>query len=158
MIITGIVLITATILSVSLNESWWVRIFDFPRLQIFCLLLIIAGFYPYLYGLDSDSEVIFYALLIISMAYQLGRIYPYTVLAGVESENAGSSDDTTKIRILVANILMTNRRTADFLKLVERYDPDVVCVLEPDDVWADSLECLEEVYAYSVKHPRNDTY
>ncbi len=71
----------------------------------------------------------------MSFLYYVNRIYPYTSIAPIESDLADITCEQNTISILSANILMSNRNTGGFIKLVRDYDPDIVCVPESDKFW-----------------------
>jgi endonuclease/exonuclease/phosphatase (EEP) superfamily protein YafD len=69
-----------------------------------------------------------------------------------------SNDPESCVRVLTANVLMENRRAADFLALVRASDPDIVLAVETDAWWDEQLSALDEVFPYSVKRPLDNTY
>ena len=77
----SIVSIAATTASFIKWDDWWIRVFDFPRLQI-CFITIIAmvllGVLP---GNLSPWRWIFLFILAASLIYQFSKILPYTFLA-----------------------------------------------------------------------------
>lgn len=154
----GSAFILSTAMSFSRSEIWWIRIFDFPRLQIACSLILAVIIFPFIPDPGSFKNYLFLSLIIMSFLYHFNRIYPYTPLAPVESDLADTNRKQNTISILGANILMSNRNTDGFIKLVREYDPDIICVLEPDKFWEKELAVLDHLYEYSVKHPRSDTY
>ena len=62
------------------------------------------------------------------------------------------------ISILIANVLQDNRRSDDFLRLVERANPDIVLTVETDHWWDEQLAPLSGRYRHAVRHPLDNTY
>lgn len=77
------------------------------------------------------------------------KLHPKEVLDG-KGESA--------IRILVSNVLMTNREAGLLLSLVREFQPDLFVALETDQWWVDRLAELEEEYPHAVEVPQDDTY
>jgi endonuclease/exonuclease/phosphatase (EEP) superfamily protein YafD len=60
--------------------------------------------------------------------------------------------------LLVANIQMDNRQADRFLTLIQRVNPDIICLLEPDAWWTAQLQELQQRYPYAVQHPQDNFY
>ncbi|HZH73793.1 MAG TPA: hypothetical protein VFD91_14950, partial [Mariniphaga sp.] len=127
---------------------WWVRMFDFPRLQIgfMLLVLIIASFIFYDY-----SRIWHYLMtgaLLISFIYQVRKVYWYTVFAPkqVLTYKGGETEDS--FSILVSNVFQPNRKAELLINLVKKYKPDLFLVLEADKWWDNQLKSIESDYKY----------
>jgi endonuclease/exonuclease/phosphatase (EEP) superfamily protein YafD len=59
---------------------------------------------------------------------------------------------------MVANVLMTNGETAEFLEIVHEAAPDILITLEPDKWWMEKLAVLHSDYPYRVAFPASNTY
>ncbi len=152
-------MIVATFLPVVRSSAWWIRSFDFPRLQIASLGI---GVFTAMGLNDSWStlpEQVVMAVLGLSVGLQLLRIFPYTPLAPRQVddyEQDGSSAD--RVRLLCANILLSNRATDRFLSAVAEAAPDLVLVVEPDRWWEEELRPLEASLPHKVSVPLDTTY
>lgn len=62
------------------------------------------------------------------------------------------------MRVMIANVLMSNRRADPLISLVRRYQPDILLTVETDRWWALQLGPLEQTYPYTVRHPLPNTY
>jgi endonuclease/exonuclease/phosphatase (EEP) superfamily protein YafD len=70
-------------------------------------------------------------------------------------------DTTTlkpNLRVLLANVHTANSDKQSFLDLVKASDPDVICVQETDDAWAEALEVIEADYPVHSIVPRSDNF
>jgi len=153
-------IIVATLLPLIRKDDWWIRIFDFPRLQIVIAGLITAVlFFPAVQP-EGTTGGIFLLLLILAVLYQVWRIYPYTRLAPLQviSSSPEGRGSRPRFRLLIANVYLKNCRPKRFCQLIEKYEPDVVLAVEPDGWWEEQLRVLEEKYPFSVKHPLDNTY
>lgn len=70
----------------------------------------------------------------------------------------GTPPGDPNLRVLLANVLTTNPDKERFLELVEATDPDVVCVQEVDDAWAEALASLNSRYPVNSVVPRADNF
>ena len=153
----GALLIVATILPAWKRQSWWVRGFDFPRLQIATALLVVGM--AHVASVEPTPVArAFQAALAACLAAQLWRMAPYTRLARRQVQDSRRRDPRRDIRLLSANVLQDNRDAAALLALIERTDPDVVLAIETDRWWADALEALARTHHHAVRHPLDNTY
>lgn len=146
-------------------DYWWIRIWDFPHLQLSILAsatLItwlgwgkgLGGFYwPILLG------------LVAALAYQGWLIYPYTplhrrqVLRVRRRKNTDAASlEANTLRLLVANVYMENTHCPDLCRLVAQHKPDVLLVLEGNGRWQRELRDIEKHYPHRVLHPLENTY
>jgi endonuclease/exonuclease/phosphatase (EEP) superfamily protein YafD len=146
-----------TLLPLSSLDWWWIRIWDFPRLQLAILYLLSLGLVWIAAG-NSWGRLGLAGVLAAAFLYQLTWIVPYLPLAPVQTQAAVHANTDASMRIFIANVLMTNR-TADRLRaLIDRTDPDVVVLTEPDAWWADQLRGLEQNFPHHTPYPLDNTY
>src|SRR5688572_18830344 len=151
-------MIVATAVPIARKKAWWIRIFDFPRLQI---LLIAAGtLVVFLVVIDDWSawQVVFALLLALAIAYQAYMMFPYTKLARPQVPQASGRDAQRTIALLFANVLMTNRSSEELLATVREEEPDIVLAVETDGWWQRELDVLAETHPHVVRQPQNNTY
>lgn len=156
--IIGLVLIVATLLPMVRADAWWIRIFDFPRLQILFLAVLVFPFFPLLVGYTEIIHVIFLAGLVFAIAYQTYMIFPYTLLAEVQVEISRNADPNRMLSILFANVLMDNRKSKGLKQQIKESDPDLILLAEPDGWWQSEMDYLEEAYPFTVKYAQDNTY
>ena len=158
-------LVTVTVLPFSKSPAWWVRIWDFPRLQIAAgAAAVLAGLAAVLAfaGLDAtwfDWTMI--AALVLSIAYQGRQMVPYAPFWPVQSmraEDLPGADDAPHLRIVISNVLMKNREAQRWLDVVRAADADMVLAVETSHWWEDQLRPMEADYPHQVKVPIDNTY
>ena len=150
--------IILTVLPFLKYGAWWIRIGDFPRIQIAVLCLAMAvsllvWFFPI-----RVVEIIFLILLVACAVYQVFRILPYTPIYPKQVEKSRRANADTTVKLLIYNVLIENRETAKLLKLVKKTNPDLVLLAEPDERWLNELGELDKAYPFSVKHPLDNAY
>lgn len=152
---TGVLLTALPFLQ---TNAWWIRVLDFPRLQIavFCLLglllLCCCTDWRKIYNL------ILISLLSIALLYQCSLIIPFSPLYPPEAQASMTNEKQNSFTILQANVKMINRNVEPLLGLVDRMSPDIISINEPDGWWEKQLALLDTAYPFYIKKPLANTY
>lgn len=154
----GYLMIAATALPIVRADAWWVRVFDFPRLQVALVLVLVLIAYLFVREDPSVSDNIFLGLLSLAVLYQAYRIYPYTPLCRKQVQQAREASPERTISLLICNVQMTNRNARVLRRLIREHDPDVILTVETDEWWMQELAELERTHPYTVKQPQLNTY
>lgn len=150
--------IVATVLPLIRSQEWWIRWFDFPRLQLFVLGMAALGLAFLWGGYTSRIGAFMLTALFLSIGYQGYRIFPYTPLAGHQVKAADREGSEAAIRIVTANVRMQNRQADKYLRVIAAANPDIILTTEIDQWWADRLNALDAAYPYRVQCPQENTY
>lgn len=156
--ILGGLLMLVTALPLVLSNEWWIRVWDFPRMQVAVLIGAVLLAAPMTLDRRRPRSWALAVGLLGALAYQLLLIWPYTPLKATEVALTASCPATSRVRLLIANVLMTNRSAEPLLEYVRQLDPDVVLLVETDAWWDGRLEGLKASYPYVVSKPREDFY
>lgn len=151
-------LIAATLLPLIATNEWWIRVFDYPRAQIAVALLVALVTLLALRGWRSRTGMIWLAAMTIALGYQLARILPYAPGYPVEAVVAGRCAPGNSLRVMVANVLQTNRGATALLERVRDADPDVLLLVETDAWWARAVAPLNARFAHRLAEPLPNTY
>lgn len=154
----GILMIVATALPMVRSDAWWIRVFDFPRLQITFLAALVLVAYLFVVRPTELGELAFAAILAAGLAYQAYMMFPYTRLSGKQVQQSINPQPDSTFSLLFANVLMTNRDSEHLKEIIKESDPDIILTAEPDEWWAGQLAYLGDTYPYSVKQPQDNTY
>ena len=154
----GLLLMAATALPLVRSDAWWVRVFDFPRLQILVLLAaVLAG-----HLLAGDPFTVpgaaLAGALALCLAYQGTKMFPYTRLARPQVERSSSATPASSFSVLFANVQMDNRDATRLNRIIREADPDIVLAVEPDEWWREQLQWLRATHPAAIEHPRRNTY
>lgn len=148
----------ATALPLWNNPHWSVRSFDFPRLQVavVALLLLIAQ----VVFLDVGQPQTWGLMAVAGCALlaQLWWILPYTAFWPKEVKTAKTRAAERSLSILTSNVLTPNRNADALIRLVREHKPDVLVTLESDQWWEDQLAALENEMPYTIKCPLDNLY
>ncbi len=162
MLILTLILCTAVIIATGLplinSAAWWIRIFDFPRIQIavLTLLAIILAFVFIDFKWEFKLALLF--ILAVSLVYQLKFVVVYTPLDKTQAKDSNKPIADNSFTFLVSNVRMENDDKERFQARVKKYKPDFLLINEPDQDWAASIGRLDGDYSYSIKYPLENTY
>ncbi|CAM3994055.1 endonuclease/exonuclease/phosphatase family protein [Rahnella bruchi] len=146
-----------TLLPFSRNQRWWVRVWDFPRLQmaVLCLLFLVTELIILPYG--DLTEGIIIVLTVGCMAYQTWWILPYTRLYPVQVKKT-VAEGHSRIKIMNSNVLTTNRKAGPLIAQIRQHQPDILVLLETDQWWEDQMAVLDADYPHSLRCPLDNLY
>jgi endonuclease/exonuclease/phosphatase (EEP) superfamily protein YafD len=149
--------IVLTLLPMIPSNKLWIRIWDFPRIQIAVVLAIVLLAAPLVFSLGRSSLSLM-AVAAAALAWQLYGIWPYTPFHPIQAKAASVCDDKSRVRLLISNVLIDNRKSRTLLDLVEDMDPDIVLLVETDAWWDGQLAPLKDVYPHVVAYPLENSY
>lgn len=152
----ALIVVLWTLVPLLRHDAWWIRLFDFPRVQIAVgtgavLVAHLAA------GPRGAAGWTVGLALLAALIYQLVRIAPYTPLHSKQAMDAAAAHGEL-LGILVANVLTPNRNAEKLLDIVASRDPDLLLFIETDAWWQSRLDGLEGRYPYSVKCPQDNLY
>lgn len=155
--LVAFVLVAGSLLSMTDLNQWWVRIWDFPRLQIL-IAMVLIGFALWRY--DRASRPWLPLLLAAFCVWQFWRIWPYTPMASAEVARVepGQVRPEACFTALTLNVLQDNREYSRTVDLIRRVDPDVVLLMETDQAWADAMAPVLQSYPGQIHRPIDNTY
>ena len=158
--IAGGTALVATLMPLLRHTAWWIRVFDFPRLQIVLALVLALAAGLALGGARAGlGQQAFLVALAAAMAYQGLRIAPYTRLVRKHvADSTRAHDPRAHLSLAVMNVLQYNREGALALATVRAADPDVIMAVETDAWWHEQLRPLEETHPYTCHEPLDNTY
>lgn len=160
-LLLGGVGLVATLLPLLRQTAWWVRVCDFPRLQIVAGLLLSLLLLVAVPGSALPSAYWPAVLLglLAAVGYQASRIWPYTPWHGKQVQDSQRpAADPNHISLLVTNVLMYNRDASRCLGVIREQQPDIVLAVETDEWWLSQLGHLAQDYPHTCHAPLPNTY
>ncbi len=142
------------------SNQWWIRLFDFPRLQLAALLVVALTGYAGLWswGRLGQIDALVLMLAAVSLVWQCLLIVRYTPAYPTElAEKRGSGLDS-QISLLISNVLYDNAEVEPLLRLIDQMQPDVVLLVEPTPRWQKDVARLERDYPYTILHAQENEY
>ncbi|SDB44997.1 Uncharacterized conserved protein YafD, endonuclease/exonuclease/phosphatase (EEP) superfamily [Flavobacteriaceae bacterium MAR_2010_188] len=155
----GIVAIILTLIPLLPFDNWYIRMFDFPHVQLTVVTMIAILAFSLKFKIDSKKEYLFMAVMIGCFIYQFIRIAPYTPIKDVEVLDSTTENEDRTIKLFTANVLQKNREYHHLGKLLDSIDPDIVLITEADEPWRQFIvKNLDGNYPYSKEVPLPNTY
>jgi endonuclease/exonuclease/phosphatase (EEP) superfamily protein YafD len=157
-IVVGLSMVAGTLLSLSRSPHWFVRGWDFPRVQIALLASAAGVIYSWCCSQGAVQDKLFLGAILACVIWQVARIFPYTPIAPKRVQLSRSSDERRRIRLLISNVLMENTAHDRLVALVRETDPDILLAVEIDDRWIRGLEPLASDYPYVIRQPQSNWF
>ncbi|MGY5849466.1 endonuclease/exonuclease/phosphatase family protein [Salegentibacter sp. F14] len=156
--IFGAIAVLLTLIPLIAADFWWIRVFDFPHIQLTLLTLTAIAAYFIRFDIKSVKDYLFMVFLLACFLFQFGKIYPYTPLSAYEVEES-SDDHAPEISLFTANVLQKNEKFEKLISEMNRLDPDIMVFTETNTSWKDEIsKNLDGAYSYKVEVPLDNTY
>ncbi|NEN22253.1 endonuclease/exonuclease/phosphatase family protein [Cryomorpha ignava] len=151
------ILIILNLLPIVPNQHWAFRAWDFGRIQLLILELLVSIFG---WALISDADTVFYiiqALIILVIVQNMWLLFPYTPLYNKKSRS--KTENSSKLMsILSVNVYQFNTDYHLLINLIAEQKPDIVFTVESNSDWEKQLCVIENDYPYHHKHTLENTY
>ncbi|PSQ98862.1 MAG: endonuclease [Bacteroidetes bacterium QS_9_68_14] len=158
-VLVGLLMAGGTAISMSRSPHWFIRGWDFPRVQITTLAAGSAGAYAVFFMNGAAWEWAFLAVCLATAAWQVYRIAPYLPFAPTTVAEADRPSEDTSLHLVASNVLQENDQFERWEEVVRTADPDVLLALEVDDRWDQFIaEALGEDYPHAVRYPQDNHY
>lgn len=154
----GIPAIVLTLLPFLRLSAWWIRIGEFPRLQIAVAAVSVAAVYAFAAPPLVAAEIAFLAALCLCAAYQIFRILPYTPFYRKQVQQSRVPLPGKVIRILFSNVYIENRRYDKVRRMIEKMNADIVLLAETDAGWVEAVAPLKRLYPTMISHALDNGY
>lgn len=148
----------ASILPLFRASFWWIRIFDYPQLQVFFVILISIILVIICWGIKRFSSQLILFFLLLALLLKTKSILKYTPLSSVGARETSVKDETSCLKVFQANVKMSNKDAEELKQLVKSQKPDILLLTEPNKWWHEQLSDLYTVYPYFISQPQENTY
>lgn len=155
-ILTPFFIITAILPFIS-NQHWIFRIFDFARIQMLVLHLIMLGFGFIFIENRSMAFWLCQGLLMFFITNSSIKLIPYTRFYPVRKTQT-SPPHRESISIVSVNVFQFNKKHHLLIQLLRKVNPDIILTMESNKSWEKSLSVLEKEYRTTKKIPMENTY
>lgn len=149
-------LIVASLIPLIQNQHWFFRIFDFGKVQILVLQLIVFVL-GWIFLNKTTSFYITQIVLLACMIYEVYLLFPYTPFYKIEKK-VKTAKSSESITIISTNIYQFNKEYDRFLKFLEKENPDIILTMESNKDWENALQALKPNYPYFCEIALENTY
>ncbi|WP_369996073.1 endonuclease/exonuclease/phosphatase family protein [Winogradskyella sp.] len=154
----GILAILITIAPIFAVDYWWIRIFDFPHIQLTFLTALALLIYFIKFDFKSLGDYAFITVLIACFIFQFVKFFPYTTFAPDEMLKA-TDNANNNLSILTANVYQDNEDTQVIIDALNSSNADIMVLTEANNRWRDEIvSAISDAYSYKVEYPLDNTY
>ncbi|APG59613.1 endonuclease/exonuclease/phosphatase family protein [Christiangramia salexigens] len=156
----GIIAVIISLVPLIAADYWWIRVFDYPHIQLTLLTLTAIAAYFIRFEIRSWIDYTFIAVLIGCFAYQFSTVAPYTPMVPHEVHAPTATvNEKTGFKILTSNVLQKNTEYHLLIEEMKKTVPDVAVFTETNEKWATEIrKGLGANYPYKVEVPLDNTY
>lgn len=156
----GILAVIITLIPLIAADFWWIRIFDFPHIQLTLLTLTAIAAYFFRFEIRSWRDYTFMTVLVACFIFQFSKIYPYTPFAPHDvGEPTETVNKETGFTLLTSNVLQKNKEKGLLIEEMKMLNPDVAVFTETNQAWSDAIKSgIGEDYPYKVEVALDNTY
>ncbi|WAC13638.1 endonuclease/exonuclease/phosphatase family protein [Dyadobacter pollutisoli] len=120
--------------------------------------LLIIILFLCLYNISSGFDFIFTAFASLNACYLIYQIFPFTFFAKKSMLKVTQINEMNGISMISSNVFQDNKNTAGCMKVLKKYNPDLILLLEADESWDEGTKKLAKDYPYNVLVPIDNTY
>lgn len=150
------VLVFASLIPLVQSQHWFFRIFDFGKVQILVLQLLVFTAAWFVIPLKTEFYLM-QASLLGCMIYEIYLLYPYTPFYKIETKTK-NKNSSNSVQIISTNIYQFNKEYSRFLNFINQENPDIVLTMESNQDWENAMQSLKEKYPYFCEIALENTY
>lgn len=156
----GILAVILTLFPFVAADYWWIRMFDYPHVQLTIFTLVALFVYFFSFDIRSWRDYAFILVLSGCFLFQLTKIYPYTPFADYQVKNNSEVNKGRTLSLLIMNVLQKNEQYQKVLDEILTTDPDIIILTETNTRWRNELAPFIKEYGYTFKAemPLDNTY
>ncbi len=153
-------LVVATILPLSTSTRWWIRLWDFPRFQLFVIGVAVLVIFSWLCAPLDLGEMLALLAVALCCGWQLSWFWRYLPVAPVEVRQSSEGEGSpAQVSLLTSNVLQSARDSDSLLRIIGEANPDVIFTVETDEWWCTRLmDGLSSRYAHRVVCPQSNGF
>lgn len=156
----GILAVVISLFPFVAADYWWMRMFDFPHVQLTILTLVALMVYFFRFDIKNWRDYTFILVLGACFLLQLTKIYPYTPFAEVQIKENTQTIPQRSVSILAINVLQDNKEYQKVINEIFLQNADILIFTETDKIWQNELRKGLRYfdYDYRIEMPLDNTY
>jgi endonuclease/exonuclease/phosphatase (EEP) superfamily protein YafD len=156
----GILAVLISLFPFVASDYWWIRMFDFPHVQLTILTLVALLVYFFRFDIRSWRDYTFIIVLGACFLLQLTKIYPYTPFSKVQVRENTAAIPQRSISIMATNVLQKNKEYYKLINEIFLQNPDLIIFTETNEAWQDEIRkgLKDYGYDYRIEMPLDNTY
>ncbi|MGJ8592672.1 MAG: endonuclease/exonuclease/phosphatase family protein [Aquaticitalea sp.] len=155
----GIMAVIFTLIPLIPSDYWWIRMFDFPLIQLTAITLFAILMYYIKFNRRQQKDILFMLLLMGCFIFQFSKLIPYTPFHSKEVLDSTKNDKKLRLKLLTANVLQKNENNDILIDVVKKLDADILVFTEANTEWREAIvKNLTSEYKYKLELPLDNTY
>ncbi len=154
----GALALVATFVPLLHTPVWWVRVADYPRLQLAIVLVITGTGAAVLLNRSRRPVQLFMLAALVGVAFNVAKLFPFTDASWSGAAQVATCPSDNTLRVLSANVHVTNRQSDKLMRLIAAEKPDLLILMETDEWWHQQLAPLRQQYPYVVAQVERGPY
>lgn len=156
----GVLAVVLTLFPFVAADYWWIRMFDYPHVQLTIFTLVALLIYFFRFDIRSWRDYTFIGVLSACFLFQLTKIYPYTPFADYQVKNNLEVNKDRTVSLLITNVLQKNKEYRKVLDEILLTDPDIIILTEANNRWRNELAPFIRKFGYTfqAEMPLDNTY
>ncbi len=138
------------------EQTWWLRAWTYARLQMLFLCGCTAIIVWTVLGREVVSNQIIFGGLVMTALGCLWDLLPFTKVWRRQTRDLVNHEPHVSIRLMVGNVLMENTQFEEYLSQIRAVAPDLILLIETDEIWREKLKGLETEYPHNYALPLPD--
>ncbi|SCX96654.1 Uncharacterized conserved protein YafD, endonuclease/exonuclease/phosphatase (EEP) superfamily [Nonlabens sp. Hel1_33_55] len=158
--IIGLIAALLSLVPLFAADFWWIRVFDFPHLQLAAFTLIAIILYFFTFKPRWIKDYLYIGILIGCFAFQMTKIYKFLPISSNEvlASTEGISENK-EFTVFTANVLESNESSEKLFKDIQDQNPDIILFTETNSRWLNTISSkIGQDYPYKVEQPQDNTY
>ncbi|WP_405225305.1 endonuclease/exonuclease/phosphatase family protein [Dokdonia sp. Asnod1-B02] len=135
---------------------WSIRFFDFVRIQTVVIQLLLLGVAFISWEVFTVTHIVFIAVMIAVLLFQLWLIRPYTPFYHRRKPKAEFHKE--QLTLVTANVLQTNTNYDKFITIIKESNPHIFITMESDQKWDKEISQAFPEYTHTVKATLDNFY
>lgn len=141
------------------TNAWWVRLLDFPRVQVLVALLLVLVLLVALPGRRALGNLLASIITLGCAAWQAVVLFPYSPLTSPSMIAAAPTcPEARRLRIVAVNVQMTNENAERLFAILREADPDLILLQETDEWWDRRLRALRDEWPHAAQQVMQNYY
>ena len=140
-------------------DYWWIRVFDFPHIQLTILTFVAFVLFFIQFKWNCWQDYVVATALAVCLIFQYTKIHAYLPYASEDAAATSENYQGEILKIYTANVLQKNKKPQQLLNYIDTTKADILLFMETDSEWKKQIRnTLPSQYSYQVEVPLDNTY
>ena len=134
--VIAFIAITLTLIPIFAFDFWWIRMFDFPHVQLTVITLLAILIYYIKFSFKSYGDLAIISILITCFAFQVYKVRMFMPFYESEVKSEKLTDTSKSISFLTSNVLQSNDNYDLLKNVIDSTEADIMLFTEVNEKWS----------------------